>query len=449
MRPRLNRLAALHRTLVWLASTVLACWLLSGFLHPLMSLLAVTPARFAPPTLQLDAAVLSTGWDALRAAQGDAALIRAVPGPSGPLWQLTDTLDAERRYLHVDGSAFEGGEVAYARWLAAWYLGEDAPIASLSLQTEFDEAYPWVNRLLPVWRVEIGGEHPRSAWLHTETGVLASIGDTRRTQLQTLFRALHTLNWLDGLEPLRVALIGAAMLCLIALASSGLYLFWSRQGGRGARRWHRRLGVAVALPLLLMASSGLLHALVSAGRSPPRGLELPPPLAALPAEPEWGSTGGTQQQVSLRSEQGRILLVQRPVDAPQLEVKALDGKSPPSLDDLVRGTARLHVDGTVLGIETVPHFSPDYDFRNRRLPAWIAVGEDGTRVAIDPVTGQQIDRQTATQRSEGWVFAVAHKWQPIAQALGSPRLRDALQVGWLALVFPLGVLGWRMRRRAR
>jgi len=442
-----TRLAVLHRALVWVASVVLACWLLSGFLHPLMSLIAAKPQRFAPPALQLDAAALPTGWEALRAAQGDASIIRAVPGPQGPLWQLTDGFDTERRYLHIDGSEFPGGEAAYARWLAGWYLGEEAPVASLELQIAFDDAYPWVNRLLPVWRLEIGGEHPRTVWLHTETGALASVGDARRTQLQTVFRALHTLSWLDGLEPLRVALVASAMLCLIALAGSGLYLFWRRPGGRGARRWHRRLGIAVALPLLLMAGSGLLHALVSAGAPPPRGLALPPPLAALPATPDWTSLVGAQQQLALRDVGGRVVVVHRSADASVLAVKALDGLPTPSIDDLVQRTAALHgVDGT-FEIEPVPHFSPDYDFRNRRLPAWIAVDGSGARIALDPLTGQQIDRQSATQRGESWVFAIVHKWQPLAHALGSPSLRDALQVGWLALILPLGVLGWRLRRR--
>jgi hypothetical protein len=449
MRPLAVRLAILHRALVWVASAVLACWMLSGFLHPLMSLIAAKPQRFAPPALQLDAAALPTGWEALRAAQGDAAIIRAVPGPQGPLWQLTDGFNSERRYLHVDGSTFDGGEAAYARWLAGWYLGEDAPIASLTLQTEFDDAYPWVNRLLPVWRVEIGGAHPRTAWLHTETGALASFGDARRTQLQAVFRALHTLSWLDGLEPLRVALVASAMLCLIALAGSGLYLFWRRPGARGARRWHRRLGIAVALPLLLMASSGLLHALVSAGAPPPRGLAPPPPLSALPATPDWTSLVGAQQQLALRDVDGRVVVVHRPVDAPTLAIKSLDGLASPSIDDLVQHTAALHgIDGA-FEIEPVPHFSPDYDFRNRRLPAWIAVDGSGERIALDPLTGQRIDRQSAIRRGESWVFAIVHKWQPLAHALGNPSLRDALQVGWLALIVPLGVLGWRLRRRAR
>lgn len=449
MRPLAVRLAVLHRTLVWAASVVLACWLLSGFLHPLMSLIAAKPQRFAPPALQLDAAAIPAGWEALRAVQGEAAIIRAVPGPQGPLWQLTDGLDIERRYLHIDGSEFSGGEAAYARWLAGWYLGENAPVASLELQTTFDDAYPWVNRLLPVWRVEIGGEHPRTAWLHTETGALASLGDARRTQLQTLFRALHTLNWLDSLEPLRVALVASAMLCLIALAGSGLYLFWRRPDGRGARRWHRRLGLAVALPLLLMASSGLLHALVSAGAPPPRGLALPPPLAALPATLDWTPLVGAQQQLALRDHGGRVVVVHRSVDTSAQAIKTLDGAPPPGIDELVQRTAALHGVEGAFALQPLLHFSPDYDFRNRRLPAWIAVDGSGSRIALDPLTGQQIDRQSAAQRGESWVFAIAHKWQPLARALGSPTLRDALQVGWLALVLPLGVLGWRLRRRGR
>lgn len=448
MPPLAVRLAVLHRALVWVATAVLACWLLSGFLHPLLSLIAAEPQRSAAPSLQLDAAMLPSGWEALRAVQGDATIIRAVPGPQGPLWQLTDGFDRERRYLHIDGRAFNGGEAAYVRWLAGWYLGDAAPITGLTLQTQFDQAYPWVNRLLPVWRVEFGGERLRTAWLHTETSTLASLGDAPRTALQTLFRNLHTLSWLDGLEPLRVALVAAAMVVLLALAGSGLYLFLRRRGAPGARRWHRWLGVSVALPLLLMAASGLLHALVFAGAAPARGLVPPAPLAPLPAEPDWSGLTGAQQAVALRDVGGTIVLVHRPDGKAAFAVNALGNGAAPSVQDLLAHTAGLYLDTTARRIDPVPHFSPDYDFRNRRLPAWIAIAEDGSRVAIDALTGQQIDRQDALRRGEGWVFAIAHKWQPLAHALGSPRLRDAIQVGWLALLPPLGVLGWRLRRRA-
>lgn len=447
MRPFAARIAVLHRLLLWSASLVLALWLLSGFLHPLMSWLSPQPTRMQPPALEVELSATAASWNALRATQGQARLIRLVPGPDGPLWQLTDSTEHERRYLDLQGQPLPGGEAAYVRWLAGWYLGESAAITSVQLQTEFDAAYPWVNRLLPVWRVELDGESPRTAWLHTETGTLTSLSDERRQILQSLFRTLHTMDWLDRAEPLRVLLIALAMACGLALVGSGLYLFWRRPGGQGLRRWHRRLGVVVALPLLLMASSGLLHVLVFAGADPARGLVLPDTLPALPEAPAWLSLPGPQQAVALRALDGEVVLGRWPVAARGMQFLRPDG-SAMALSSALAATAWRHLGGAAEATLPVSHFSPDYDFRNRRLPAWIAVGTSGERIAIDPLTDQQIDRQDRLRRSESWVFALLHKWQPLAHGLGSPQYRDVLQVAWLALALPLGVLGWRLRRPA-
>lgn len=448
MRPFALLIARLHRALLWSVSLILALWLLSGFLHPTMSWLSPRPLQMQPPPLDVDLSATAASWNALRAAQGEAKLIRLVPGPNGPLWQFTDSPAHERRYLDLQGQTLAGGEEAYVRWLTTWYLGDAVTITAVHLQTEFDAAYPWVNRLLPVWRVDIAGESPQTAWLHTETGTLTSLSDQRRQVLQTLFRTLHTLDWLDRVEPLRVLLIALAMISVLALVSSGLFLFWRRPGGRGTRRWHRRLGIAVALPLLLMAGSGLLHVLVFAGAPPARGLVLPDTLPPLPAAPAWPSLTGTHQAVALRALDGEIILAYQPNDASAPQFVRADGSEIALASVLARTAVRQRASEPE-AIVPVTHFSPDYDFRNRRLPVWIAVGPNGERRAIDPLTDQQIDRQDPINRGEGWTFAVLHKWQPLSALMGSALRRDLLQVAWLALVLPLALLGWRMRRPAR
>ncbi len=389
------------------------------------------------------------GWAALGAAQGDAVLVRVVPGPDGPLWQLTDNPQSERRYIGIDGKPFAGGETAYARWLAEWYLGEGTELTSITLQTRFDDAYPWVNRLLPVWRVEVGGAQPRTAWLHTETGSLASLGDPRRTVLQSWFRACHTLDWLDGLEWLRVVLIVLAMVSVLVLVGTGTVLFAARSGGNSGRRWHRRLGILVALPLVLMAGSGLLHVLVFAGPAPDRGLVLPPRLPELPASPEFPSDTGLLSDLAVRAEGDRLIWVHRGQANPDWRISALGETIEFEWDELLEVQATRVLGAPPERITVARHFSPDYDFRNRRLPVWIAVNAAGDRVALDPFTGQEVDRQTSILRAEGWIFSLLHKWQPVAMVTGNPKLRDLLQVSWLALVLPLAILGWRLRLPAR
>lgn len=469
-RPSLLSFASrLHRSLVWVSLLVLLVWILSGFLHPLMGLLAPQPAQRAAPPLSASMADLHAGLPGVLAKAGESAVLRLVPGPGEALWQAT-LPSGERRYLHLDGRAWAGDDAAYARWLAGWYLGEEQPIASLRRLDAFTPDYPWVNRLLPVWEVRFAGQTGLTAYLHTETASLAALGDDRRRLLQQGFRALHTLDWLGSESAVtRLALV-AAMTILLLTAGAGLLLWAMRRPAARptpARRWHRRLALVAGLPLLLMAGSGLVHALWSAGDGAERGLRLPPPrleavrleaLAAMPL-PAWPDVPERLGSASLAaSPEGAPWLVLRaPLagawGAPPPEAVVIDLESGQPVADgehrLAEAAARAQGLPADMALERVTRFSPGYDFRNRRLPAWIAVLPDGRRIALDPDTAQRLDALSGSARAEAYVFSLAHKWQPLAGLLGSPMRRDALQVGLLSLGLLLAFLGLRLHRVRR
>jgi hypothetical protein len=459
----------LHRALAWVALVVLMAWTLSGFLHPLMGLLAPMPAQRSLPTAALAPDALAAGLSAVLRGSDGAAVVRTVPGPGGPLWQRTGP-DGERRYLRMDGSPWPGSDRDYARWLASTYLGEERAIRSIERVDRFGDEYPWVNRLLPVWAVSFEGDEGLVAYVHTETGVLASLSDTRRRWMQAGFRQVHTLAFLGALDPLRRTVVASAMTVLLVLGLAGLVLWWRRPASPkapSARRWHRRLALWAGIPLLGMASSGLIHTLWKAGDAPDRGLSLPAALAppSISADGQRlsgalapAATGGPWSQASLTTlPDGRLVLALRsPLAAgwgvPVPEARVVDLASGTTVADgerdLARAAAARHgLDGDAL--RRVTRFGPDYDFRNRRLPAWIATTDDGRRIALDPDTAQRLDVMSANAVAEAWVFSIVHKWQPLAGLLGSPARRDALQVAVLALGLVLAGLGIALRRRRR
>lgn len=459
----------LHRALVWVSLVVLLVWTLSGFLHPLMGLLAPQPAQRAAPPLSASMVDLHAGLPGVLAKAGESAVLRLVPGPGEALWQAT-LPSGERRYRHLDGRAWAGDDAAYARWLAGWYLGEERAIASLRRLDAFTPDYPWVNRLLPVWEVRFAGQTGLTAYLHTETASLASLGDDRRRLLQQGFRALHTLDWL-GSESLAARLVlVVAMGALLLGAGTGLLLWAMRRPATRptpARRWHRRLALVAGLPLLLMAGSGLVHALWSAGDGAERGLRLPPPhldgprIAALAAGPlpAWPQGPERLGSASLAtSPEGAPWLVLRAplaggwgAPVPEAVVIDLESGQPVAGGERRLAEAAVQAQGLPadVALERVTRFSPGYDFRNRRLPAWIATLPDGHRVALDPDTAQRLDALSGSARAEAYVFSLAHKWQPLAGLLGSPARRDALQVALLSLGLLLALLGLRLYRARR
>ncbi|MCZ8164765.1 PepSY domain-containing protein [Silanimonas sp.] len=459
----------LHRALAWVALVVLVAWTLSGFLHPLMGLLAPMPVQRSLPSTALAPDGLVGGLPAVLRESDGAAVVRTVPGPGGTLWQRTGP-DGERRYHRMDGSPWPGSDRDYARWLAATYLGEERAIRSIEHVDRFSADYPWVNRLLPVWAVSFEGDDGLIAYVHTETGVLASLSDARRRWMQAGFRQVHTLAFLGALDPLRRTMVAAAMTVLLALGLAGLVLWWRRPGSPkapSARRWHRRLALWAGLPLLGMAASGLIHTLWKAGDAPDRGLSLPAALVLPPIGidatlvtpalvPSEGGRAWSQASVATLPDGRAVLVLREPLapgwGVPVPEARVVDLASGTNVAEGERAlasaaSARHGVAGETL--RRVTRFGPEYDFRNRRLPAWIATTADGRRIAFDPDTAQRLDAMSVTAVAEAWVFSIVHKWQPLAGLLGSPGRRDALQVAVLALGLVLAGFGIALRRRRR
>ena len=102
-------------------------------------------------------------------------------------------------------------------------------------QTGFDADYPWVNRLLPVWKLHFAGDDGLTAYVHTETSSLAAVNNTTKNRLQTVFRALHTWEWVpQGMDWLRVVVIGLMVGSLLALAANiGVEMPEAGVGGLG------------------------------------------------------------------------------------------------------------------------------------------------------------------------------------------------------------------------
>lgn len=457
MRPALAS-SRLHRSLSVAGFLVLLAWVASGLTHPLMGVLGPHPVAFRPPPVLAPGSELAEGLPAVSRQAADARLVRLVPGPDGPLWQLSGDPATPRRYLGLDGSGVDWTDADHAQWLARHYTGLDAPVLALSLQTGFDGDYPWVNRLLPVWRVAFDTPSADVAFIHTETGALVTWGDQRRRTLQTVFRQVHTLDALRAAEPLRVALLVLAMLVLLAMAFAGLLLaLLRRPRGRlpAGRRWHRRLALLVALPLLAMAGSGLLHAWVTRGPPPEPALALPPPLGVLEVADaglegsDWPEAVGTAWLRRGPHGEGWVWLQRGGVMVAEAEVRGLrDGRHiPDGTQRLLADTLRVHLHDAALPTWPVAGFSPDYDFRNRRLPVvGVLDPATGDRVALDPASGLRVDVQPAARRSEAWTFAWLHKWNPVAGLVGRVQ-RDALQAALLLLGLMAAGVGLTLRGR--
>ncbi|MFD1217499.1 MULTISPECIES: PepSY domain-containing protein [Microbulbifer] len=483
-----------HNRLGWYALAGILVWAISGISHPMMAWFGPSAAKFFPPSMTLSQGAVGRLPDLLAdpAITADARVIKLVPSAQGALLQITRNERDARSYYRLDehpGSTapVTDGDLQQARWLAAYYSGRPTEeIADIQLQTRFDNAYPSVNRLLPVYRVRFAGDDRLTLFVHTETAALASMTDASKTLLQGVFRQLHTFAWLDELEYGRLMLIGLLMLTLAVFATTGLALVFalkSRKITDGKRRYHRWLGYALWLPLLGWSASGFYHLLQSSLVEPVEGLRLGETVVSveLSGDFTWLSEldGRAFNSVSLIAGDGgeplyRIGLAPEAGTAPGSRNQRFDGRPSEGGALFVNArTGRLLQDYsdrqqaqllagrfagaavTITDTELVTRYGPDYDFRNKRLPVWRVTVDDGrgTMLFVDPVTGVLVDQSRRIDRSERLSFSLLHKWSHLTPFTGR-QVRDVMIVATLMLLLTISALGailllGRNKRRRR
>jgi hypothetical protein len=287
-----------HQWLGLIGGISLLVWGLSGLTHIAMVLFGPQQAAFMPPAAEVALEGARPIAETL-AKEGiaEAVAVKTVPAPGGGvLWQVTPAADGARRYFRpADGGEVTDGDRAQAEFLARHYLATDRAITAARLQTEFDADYPWVNRLLPVWKLEFAGDDGLTAYVHTETSSLAAVNNTTKTRLQSVFRALHTWEWVPpGMDWLRVVVIGLMVGSLLALGLTGIAMLVTvRRKTRlpGARGWHRIAGYVLALPLIMFSASGIYHLIQSALVPPISQLTMGQPVNVAsgkwPVEGDW------------------------------------------------------------------------------------------------------------------------------------------------------------------
>lgn len=260
-----------HRWLALVGGISLLIWGLSGLTHIAMVLFGPQQAQFMPPVAQVELNDARPISDTLTAnGIAEAVAVKTVPAAGGnALWQVTKEPLAPRRYFSpADGSEIVDGDRTQAEFIARHFLATDREIVSASLQTDFDADYPWVNRLLPVWKIEFAGDDRLTAYVHTETSTLAAVNNSTKERLQTAFRILHTWEWVpEGMDWLRVVVIALMVGSLCALAATGIVMLVTvrrKKRAPGAKGWHRIASYVLALPLIMFSLSGIYHLVQSA-----------------------------------------------------------------------------------------------------------------------------------------------------------------------------------------
>jgi len=404
---------SVHKIVGWTGGIALLLWGVSGFLHPVMTYVGPAQTAFFPPSHPLVLEGTKPIGETLEAAGiTEASNIKVIAGPAANVLQVTQSALEPRRYFDLKtGAELPGQDINQAVFLARYYSGlKDAPVKSVTFQTDFDDTYGWVNRLLPVYKVTFDTPDNVTAFAYTETNAMAFLTNDTKSTLSQFFSAMHSLDFApENAEPLRVLYVAIMVGSLFIMALSGVgLLIFIRLNRRtpGIRGWHRVTSYVLALPLLMLSFSGLYHLFYSSGMPVARNLTLSPPQivanATFHVPNHWAdiTAGLSVNSLSLvDAGQGdhlyRLGLKRKKVGAPgpttedairnarfdgvprtgpALYINAANGKVWPQGDkelalrlaENFTDTPREHITSSRL----ITHFGPEYDFRNKRLPVW-------------------------------------------------------------------------------
>lgn len=482
-----------HRILALIGGIGLLVWGGSGLLHPMMAFFGPQQAVFFPPTHAVDMSRAHPVHETLSAAGIERAeAVRIIASEGRSLLQVTEYQNAPRRYFQLeDGKELENHDEAHAVFLARYYTKEEGPIRSVEWVDSFTPDYPWVNRLLPVYRVSFDRPDNLSIYVYTETNAAAGLNNNFKTVVQTGFRWFHTWSWFPKqADWARVILVSLFVGSLFALAATGLaMLVLVRRKARapGVRGWHRLVGYVLALPILMYTSSGLFHLIQSAVSPPVQNLALSPPIdlagAVFPLHEQWEEisaglnvssvsiiqdTNGAQlYRLGLARSRGpepqggreirnaRFDGVER--TGPALYLDASTGEPYPGGDREIALQLGERFTGAprdaILHAELVTRFGPDYDFRNKRLPVWrLDYGAPvNATIFVDTTTGVLADKTPDSAKPERFSFSYIHKWNflvPLLGRDGQNMFVSALVA--ISLVFMAGIgLSLDLKRRRR
>lgn len=469
-----------HKLLGWIGGVTLIIFTISGLTHPLMSWTGPKAASYFPPQAIMKTNDVSVIPIILKKHNiQNALMVKIVPSIEKNVLQITEKNDKPRRYF--DLSTYQeliNYDQTHAVWLARYYTGlKNEKINKISFQNKFDNAYPWVNRLLPVYKVNFDTQDNRTVFIYTELGALGSITNDYKTGVQSIFRALHTWSWLDGWEHGRVFILSLLTLSLFAMAATGAALIFTFKNRKMdfRRKIHRYIAYLIWIPILFFSSSGFYHLLHYAYSDHHRGLKLSEPI--LLTKNKFGDSDINLRQFQ-RTKLNAISIVEdnkgqllyrlslpqgrettnvnknkrfdgMPVEKSAFYFNTMTGEASPITDKdmaIYHASKQLAISANkIIDIQKITHFGIHYDFRNKRLPVW-QIDYDtplGDKVFIDPATGMLVDRLVDKDRYEGYSFSFLHKWNFLSPFIGRTN-RDYVMVFFLILALISTIFGLKM-----
>lgn len=448
-----------HRRLALIVMVPLFLFGLSGLLHPVMRLTApeVEKRFYVPP-------VWPDSLPSLKSLPANFPLEKTAglrPVNLNDSWYLQHWNSREKasQLYDLNGINIPDTAEAYAIQLARHFSGDhSSQINKVRLITEFSQTYAPINRLLPVWEVQLNRPDNLSLFVDIRQDRLATLVDDQRRLSMTMFQYLHVWAFIDQEHPVRTLIFISLMTASLVLGLSGLYLFCvlplKRRKSKDLKKLHAWSGVIISLSLLMFVTSGLVRTFEK--QIPEvRGLTLDQQmdLSDLNVGPlELQANYSEITNIYPHLIDGSVVWQLIQPRKPDIWISAETGEVIPS-----GGVLFASESISTLQLEQNPesnhrvifNFKADehYGFIDKRLPV-IALDYPGQSYYVDTRDAVLSVRVNETDKVFSWIFRYLHKWR-FADGLGL-NIRDTLIsvfVLGISLTILLGFKSWVKRRR--
>lgn len=480
-----------HRTIGIITIIPVIFWTCSGIMHPFMAhwfkpVIAHETVEQKP--LQKDSIRLSLEdighQNKIKAIRS----FRIVTFNDKTFYQIKNEVGSLDYYSATNGKILTNGDEQYATFLARYFLNDQSSkISSIEKITEFTSQYRSVNRLLPVWKITFGRDDAMDVYVETELTRLGTFNNNQRKSFLWIFNNFHTWDWLDAItnNALRLTVMILFLATIILSAISGIVIYgfmWKRFKKPSTtdktgmlRKNHRSIGIAVAFVTLTFACSGTFHAIMKFTPDDRMDYVYQPVISvnqitsslhSLPVDWERVSNIGVVQYgkhtfyqvVYLRTED-------EPLDILYLNTKTneelKDGNNVFSAKLARKFYIASHTENPALCCELmesqqeasageipelikaslVTSFTREYGFVNKRLPVVKLAYDTPENLTyyIEPTTGRLAAKITDADRTEGYSFAIFHKF--LFMDWAGKNIRDGIMTLSALGVLIVAVLG--------
>ncbi len=441
-------------------------WTLSGLMHPFMShwfkpklakeFIPAKPLAMAQITLPLSTVLAQHQLTQIKN-------FRIVSFKGHTYYQVKRVSDNLVYFDASTGVELPKGDLIYAEWMART-LSQDSTsrIKSITVQTEFDNQYKFVNRLLPVYKVSFERPDGLDVYVETASTRMATFNTNSRKIFIWIFDVFHNWSFLDAISNTKIRIV-VMLLCIGSIMAStllGLLIYgfmWGKfkkpraDDSKGIlKKYHRQIGLWVSFVTFTFAFSGGYHALkkwtpdnrLAFSYEPTfkvSDLQQTASALALPwekvtnislvqiknqacyfvtfkkEEEQTPQPSLINAQTGKEIAQGNLLYAEYLTNkfANMATAQAADEANSMDCCEPTADTPNTSINhANLLETAWLTKFDKEYGFVNKRLPVVkLAYKTDAkTTYYIETSTGKLASKIENSDRREGWSFAILHKY---------------------------------------